>query len=448
MATKDPAMKQPAGLYLISFTSIWERFSYYGMRAFLILYMANEVIAGNPKSHLGGLGFSDASAGKIYGIFTAMCYLLPLFGGYIADNFIGKRRSLLIGGILIMLGHFTLATDAGVGVFYAGLAVLAIGNGFFKPNAASMIGDLYAPGDQRRDSAFTIYYMLFNGGAFLAPIICGFFGETYGYKYGFLTAGFGMLLGLIVYIAGANKALGEVGKAPAKKDKSVVHEKHPLSKEEKDRISVILVLLFFVTFFWAGFEQAGSTLSLYTDKFIDKTVFGWEIPTSWLQATNPIFIIILGPIFAQLWVKLSKRGKNPSSPIKMGLGMIALAGGFLFMIGAVMQRGGEVQDITVKASLLWLLGTYFMHTIGELMLSPIGLSLVTKLAPVRMASLFMGVWYLSSTIANFISGLAVGFVEQFGAMTIFAGIAVFVGCCGIIVLFLSRWLLNRMHGAD
>jgi POT family proton-dependent oligopeptide transporter len=449
MSTTTQDMKQPAGLYLISFTSIWERFSYYGMRAFLILYMANQVIAGNPKAHLGGLGFSEGDAGKIYGLFTAMCYLLPLFGGMIADNFLGKRRSVFIGGVLIMLGHFTLAADAGLQTFILGLTLLAIGNGFFKPTAASMIGDLYEPGDQRRDSAFTIYYMLFNGGAFLAPIICGYFGENYGYKYGFLTAGFGMLLGLIVYVIGAPRTLGNIGMVPARKEKKNENvEKKPLTKEEKDRISVILVLLAFVTFFWSGFEQAGSTLTLFTDKYVDKTVFGWEVPTSWLQAVNPIFIVILGPIFSNLWVWLTKKGKNPPTPIKMGLGMIALAVGFVFMMGAVMQRGGDNPDIAVKASILWLLATYMLHTIGELMLSPIGLSMVTKLAPVRLASLFMGVWYLSSAAANFISGLAVGFVEQLGAMTIFSGIAVFVGVLGFVVLFLSRWLLGRMHGAD
>lgn len=444
-------MKQPPGLYLISFTSIWERFSYYGMRAFLILYMANHVIQSNPKAHLGGLGFSEGFAGQVYGIFTAMCYMLPLFGGIVADKYIGKRRSVLIGGLFIMFGHFSLAMDAGEAIFFLGLTLVAIGNGFFKPTAATMIGDLYEPGDQRRDSAFTIYYMLFNGGAFLAPIVCGFFGETYGYKYGFLTAAIGMLMGLIVYVLGANKYLGNIGKKPIAKEqaeKGVEVKKEPLTKVEKDRISVILVLLFFVTFFWAGFEQAGSTLTLYTDKYIDKVVFGWEVPTSWLQAVNPIFIIILGPIFSGLWMALAKKGKNPSTPVKMGLGMIALAVGFVFMIGAVMERGGEVEDVAVKASMLWLIGTYFLHTVGELMLSPIGLSMVTKLAPVRLASMFMGVWYLSSTIANFISGIAVGFVEQYGAMTIFSGIAVFVGLCGLLVLILSRWLLGRMHGAD
>lgn len=442
-------MKQPPGLYLISFTSIWERFSYYGMRAFLILYMANAVISGNPKANLGGLGLSESTSGLIYGIFTGSCYLLPLLGGFLADRFIGKRRSVLIGGILIMLGHFTLAADAGFVPFFIGLTVLAIGNGFFKPTAASMIGDLYEPGDKRRDSAFTIYYMLFNGGAFLAPIICGFFGETYGYRYGFLTAAFGMLLGLIVYVSGQKKYLGNIGLKPVKVDKATAQaEKKPLTKEEVDRISVIVVLLFFVTFFWAGFEQAGSTLTLFTDKYIDKTVFGWSVPTSWFQAINPIFIVILGPVFSKLWMTLTRKGKNPPTPMKMGMGMIALGAGFIFMIGAVMQRGGNVADVNVKASILWIIGTYMLHTIGELLVSPIGLSMVTKLAPIRLASLFMGVWYLSSFVANILSGLTVRYVESLGAMTIFSGIAIFVAALGVIVLFLSRWLIARMHGVD
>jgi len=209
-----------------------------------------------------------------------------------------------------------------------------------------------------------------------------------------------------------------------------------------------VVIVFFVTFFWAGFEQAGSTLTLYTDKYIDKTVFGWEMPTSWMQSINPIFIVILGPLFSALWMSLSKKKKNPPTPIKMGLGMIALAVGFLFMLVAIMQRGGENPYTAIKASLWWLVATYLLHTIGELMLSPIGLSMVTKLAPLRMTAVFMGVWYLSSFVANNLSGISVKFVNKFGAMTIFAGIAIFVGMLGILVLFLSRWLIGRMHGVD
>ncbi len=447
-------VKHPPGLYLISFTSIWERFSYYGMRAFLILYMVNTLTS--DKGFLGGLGMEKGTAGMIYGFFTGACYLLPLLGGFIADQFIGKRRSVLIGGVLIAAGHFTLAINAGLvqglntlPFFALGLVLLAIGNGFFKPTASSMIGDLYEQGDTRRDSAYTIYYLLFNGGAFLAPIVCGFFGETYGYQYGFLIAAIGMVLGLIVYVIGQNKYLGNIGLAPTQKDSETnKKENAPLTKQEKDRLTVIFVLLFFVTFFWAGFEQAGSTFTLYTANYIDRVFLGWEIPTTFFQAVNPIFIVLLGPVFSWLWIALAKKGKNPSTPIKMGLGMIALGLGFVFMMGAVLQRGGDIQDPTVKASLIWLLLTYFMHTIGELLVSPIGLSMVTKLAPVRLASLLMGAWFLSSFAANLLAGLSVEFVEKLGAFTIFGGIAVFVAALGVIVLFLSKWLLKNMHGAD
>lgn len=449
--TADVKLKQPAGLYLISFTSIWERFSYYGMRAFLILYMANDIMNGGPKAHLGGLSLSENLAGTIYGIFTGSCYILPLLGGYLADSYLGKRRSVLIGGILIMIGHFTLAGNMhdNFPIFIMGLTLMAMGNGFFKPSAPTMIGDLYEAGDKRRDSAFTIYYFLFNGGAFLAPIVCGYFGETYMYRWGFFTAGIGMLIGLIIYITLAHKYLGTVGLVPARQQhRENPNQKQPLTRIERDRISVIVVIVFFVTFFWSGFEQAGSTLTLFTDKYVDKTIFGWEMPTSWLQAINPIFIVLLGPVFSAIWMSLSKRSKNPPSPIKMGIGMIALAVGFVFMIGAVMQRGGENPDIAVKASIWWLVATYLMHTIGELMLSPIGLSMVTKLAPLRLSALFMGVWYLSSFIANNLSGLSVQVVNRFGAGTIFAAIAIFVGILGIVVLLISRWLIGRMHGVE
>jgi proton-dependent oligopeptide transporter, POT family len=451
MAQETEKLKQPAGLYLISFTSIWERFSYYGMRAFLILYMANDVMNGGPKAHLGGLGIKENTAGLIYGLFTGSCYILPLLGGFIADRFIGKRRSVLLGGILIMIGHFTLAANFAdnFGIFIAGLTVLAMGNGFFKPSAPTMIGDLYKPDDKRRDSAFTIYYFMFNGGAFLAPIICGYFGETYLYRWGFFVAGIGMCIGLIIYILFAPKYLGEIGKVPIhtlNKQNNVAKE--PLTKDERDRISVIVILLFFVTFFWAGFEQAGSTLTLFADKYINKTVFGWEIPTSWMQSINPIFIVLLGPLFSALWMKLSNRGKNPASPIKMGMGMIALGMGFIFMIGAVLQRGGNNPDTSVKAGLIWLVATYLMHTVGELLLSPIGLSMVTKLAPVRLAALFMGVWYLGSFIANMLSGISVKFVNQYGALAIFSCIAIFVGLLGVVVLLISRWLIGKMHGVE
>lgn len=440
-------MSQPRGLWILSFTAIWERFSYYGMRAFLIFYMANDVLnPDNSNRHLGGLGFSEEFAGLIYGIFVFACYLLPLLGGFLADNYLGKRKSVIIGSIFIMIGHFTLAADINVVSFYIGLFILALGNGFFKPNCSSMIGDLYQPGDKRRDSGFTIFYMLFNGGAAAAPILCGYFAENYRYNYGFLIAGFAMLLGLIVYLIAAEKYLGDIGKKPTnKKTQAVVTEKQKLTKEEKDRIWVILILMIFVTFFWAGFEQAGTTLNLYTNKYIDRTIFNWEIPTTWFQAVNPIFILILGSIFASLWIYLAKIRKNPSTPAKMGIGMIALSIGYLFIIGAIMQRG---DNTVIKASMLWIISVYLFHTIGELCLSPIGLSMVTKLAPARYASLFMGLWFASSAVANLLAGLVVSLLALYGALHFFTGIICIVAVLGIIILFMSKWLLKMMHGVD
>ena len=443
-------LRQPKGLWILSFTAIWERFSYYGMRAFLILYMVNDVLnLKTGKSHLGGLGFNESDAGLVYGTFTGMCYILPLLGGFLADRFIGKRRSVIIGSVLIMLGHFTLAADISAVSFFIGLAILALGNGFFKPNCSSMIGDLYEPGDKRRDSGFTLFYMLFNGGAGLAPIICGYFGETYAYRYGFLAAGFAMLLGLIVYLIAAQRYLGDIGKYPVHKQniKNNV-EKRPLTKEEKHRILVIFILMFFVVFFWAGFEQAGGTFTLYTDKYLDKSIFGWMMPTSWMQSINPLFIIILGSSFAALWIALAKKGRNPSTPLKMGIGMIALGVGFLFMVGAVMQRGGDNPNVAIKASLIWMILTYLFHTIGELCLSPIGLSMVTKLAPAKHSSLYMGLWFASIGIALFLSGTVVSFVAKLGALEVFLGIGVFIGVLGLIVIIMSRWLVKMMHGVD
>lgn len=438
-------LKHPKGLYLISFVAIWERFSYYGMRAFLILYMANDILKGK-DSHLGGLGIDPGTAGIIYGIFTGMCYFLSLPGGMIADRYLGKRRSIMIGGFLIMIGLFTLALDQGKGLFFTGLSILAIGNGFFKPSASSMVGDLYEQGDKRKDSAYTIFYTLFNGGAFLAPIITGLLNEK-AYKYGFMTAGFGMMLGLIAYIIAAQKYLGDIGKkAIYKQNIQNKIEKAPLTKEEKQRIGVIMIVICFVTFFWMGFEQAGGTFNLYAKNFIDRNIFGWEVPTEWFQSINPLLILILGIPVSALWIYLTKKGKNPSIPVKMGLGMIILGLGFMFMIGAVMQRGGENSDTTVKASLIWLVMTYLLHTFGELCVSPIGLSMVSKLAPLRMATLFMGTWFFSIFLANFLAGFMVEFIEAFGTMTIFISIASFVALLGIIILFLSKKLVRMMHG--
>lgn len=448
----------PKGLYLLFFTELWERFSYYGMRGILILYLTKTLIE-------GGLAIEPARASLIYGFFTGFVYFTPLIGGWLADRFLGQRLSITIGGITMMLGQFALFginTHTGL---YLGLFLLIIGNGFFKPNISTLVGRLYSANDPRRDSAFSIFYMGINLGAFLAPLVIGLFSDklfavkdasgaiiTYGYKYGFLVAGVGMLLGQLIFNTMAKKYLGTIGLAPAKTTPnagfSLGENKEaavqPVTKEDKQRMTVIFILAAFVVFFWAGFEQAGSSLSLYTDKFIDRQVGSYLIPTSFFQSVNPLFIVLLAPLFSIFWT--SKLGRRMATPVKMGLGMILLGVGFFFMLGAVAQRGGDVQDVTIKASLMWLIMTYLLHTIGELCLSPVGLSIVTKLAHPKFASLMMGVWLLSTFVANILGGFIAAYVETLGAQTTFQTIAGFVIVLGLVMIALSKPIRKMMHG--
>lgn len=449
----------PAGLYLLFFTEMWERFSYYGMRGILILYLT--------KTYLeGGLAIDEQTASLIYGWFAGFVYFTPLIGGWLADKFLGQRLSITIGGITMMLGQFVLFgmnTHTGL---YLGLFLLIIGNGFFKPNISTLVGGLYQDDDDRRDSAFSIFYMGINLGAFLAPLVIGALtdnifattdesGEivTYGYKYGFLASGIGMLLGQILFNMLAQKHLGDLGKKPGSLNASNLdnienktnQNNKPLSSSEKQRVIVIFILFLFAIFFWAGFEQAGSSLSLYTDKYIDRTIGNYTIPTSFFQSVNPLFIVILAPLFSIFWG--SKLGQKMSTPVKMGLGMILLGIGFFFMLGAVAERGGDnVQDTAIKASLIWLVLTYLLHTIGELCLSPVGLSVVTKLSPPKLASVLMGVWLLASFFANVLGGYLASSVEALGAGKIFLYVSIFVIVCGIILIALNKVLLRMMHG--
>lgn len=452
----------PKGLYLLFATEMWERFSYYGMRGLLTLYLTKATIE-------GGLGFDDAEAGLWYGIYTGLVYLTPIFGGWLADNFIGQRRSITIGGIMMALGQFSLFMSSANALpfFYLGLILLIIGNGFFKPNISTIVGQLYPAGDTRKDAAFTIFYMGINLGAFLAPLVCGYLAEdlfavkdgatgailSYGFNYGFLAAGIGMVLGQLLFNILGQQYLGELGKEPGAKLQKAEAAKSgqvdpPLTKEEKNRLSVIVIMMLFNIFFWAGFEQAGSSISLYTDRYINRHVgiLDWTVPTSWFQSVNPLFIVLLGPVFTWLWTYLAKNKKEPNTIIKMGLGMILLGVGFFLMIGAALERGGDVADTAVKANLMWLVGTYLIHTMGELCLSPVGLSMVTKLAPLRLGSLMMGVWFLSSFIANFLSGYLVQFFATMGAQTIFTIISVVVIVLGLTVLIISNQLKKMMHG--
>lgn len=462
----------PKGLFLLFFTEMWERFSYYGMRAILMLYMTKLWIE-------NGLEIKGESASLIYGYFTGFVYLTPIIGGWIADNYLGQRKSITIGGITMFLGQlvlFSVNTHLGLGI---GLTLLILGNGMFKPNISTMVGQLYRPGDNRRDSAFSIFYMGINLGAFLAPLVIAVLTDnvfavkgndgqilSYGYKYGFLAAAIGMAVGQILFNWLSPKYLLEIGVQPGAKNKNestnsdsdLINEsnllddnsKKPLDFQEKQRIAVIFILTFFVIFFWAGFEQAGSSMTLYTDKYIDRNFFGWEIPTAIFQSVNPLFIVALGPIFAWFWS--SRFGAKLTTPVKMSLGMILLGVGFLFMLFATYSvktsGSGDAEVVHQKAALIWLVMTYFFHTIGELCLSPVGLSVVTKLAPLKLASMLMGVWMLASFVANIMGGYIAMYVEKLGAATIFVSIAIFVISLGSLMLLLTKKLSKMMHGVN
>jgi POT family proton-dependent oligopeptide transporter len=444
--------KHPPGLYLLFFTEMWERFSYYGMRALLTLYLTTALVS-------GGLGFDESVAVSIYGIFTGFVYFTPLIGGYLSDRYLGRRLAITIGGITMALGNFVLFAEPSKIGLYTGLLLLIIGNGFFKPNISTLVGELYGENDKRRDAAFTIFYMGINLGAFFAPLVCGFLAEDffkttvngvvqYGFRYGFLAAAIGMIIGQILFNTLGNRFLGDIGKKAPGAPSKTNGNKHtaPLTKKEKQRTAVIVILTCFVVFFWAGFEQAGSSLTLYTDKFVNRQVFGWEVPTSWFQSVNPLFIVLLAPLVSMLWVKLASRKQGDMKvPTKMALGMVLLGLGYMVLILAVMQTGSDEQHIVHKANLLFIVFTYLLHTLGELFLSPVGLSMVSKIAPVKLASLLMGVWLLSSFFANLLGGYLAAFTQSLGYLEVFGAIGLLSIVLGLILLALSKKLTQMME---
>ncbi|MDR0384617.1 MAG: peptide MFS transporter [Prevotellaceae bacterium] len=451
--------KHPKGLYLLFTLEMWERFSYYGMRGILMLYLTKSFIE-------GGLAIDAGTASLIYGFYTGFVYFTPLIGGWLADRYLGQRKAINIGALAMMFGQITLfALNSHAGL-YCGLILLILGNGFFKPNISTLVGKLYDRSDPKRDSAFSIFYMGVNLGAFLAPLITGLLSDNifatkneageivaYGYRYGFLAAGAGMLLGQTIFAALAKKYLGKLGLSPegarlyvGKKEKPA---REKLTSAEKQRIGVIFIFLSFSIFFWAGFEQAGSSLTLYTDNYIDRTLVlprigQYTIPVAWFQSTGPLFVVLLAPLFGMFWV--SKIGRRMPVAVKMGSGMVILGVGFFFMLAAVAQRGGDIDDTSIKASMWWLVFTYFVHTMGELCLSPVGLSVVTKLSPPKFASLLMAVWLSALFFANILAGLLASHVETLGAGKIFLLISVFVIICGFTLIALNRQISRMMNG--
>jgi POT family proton-dependent oligopeptide transporter len=401
--------KQPRGLALLFFTEMWERFSYYGMRALLILFLIDTTT--------GGFGWTQEKASQLYGWYTGLVYLTPIIGGWLADRYLGTARALVIGGIVIALGHFTMAADTRV-TFFLGLVLIIVGTGFFKANVSTLVGQLYRDHDPRRDAGFTIFYIGINTGAFLGPLVCGWLAANpkYGWSWGFGAAGVGMTLGVICFMLLRKRYLGDTGMVPMGQMRMADGGKasvEPLTKEEKDRVLAIFIVVFFVAFFWLAFEQAGSSLNVFAQQKTQRVVGGWlgrvlpngEIPAAWFQSVNAFFIVTLAPLFALLWKKMGSR--QPSTPVKMAWGLFFLGLGFLVIV-----LGARVSDLGGLASPGFLISLYFLHTCGELLVSPVGLSFVTKVAPIKIASMMMGVWFLSNFTANLAGGYLAGTVQK------------------------------------
>lgn len=508
--------KHPKGLYLIFATSTAERFSYYGMRAIFILFLTQALL------------FDKEHAASIYGSYTGLVYLTPLIGGYIADKYWGIRRSVFWGAVMMAVGQFLMFGSASMldapslsrGLMYGGLTFLILGNGCFKPTVSSLVGQLYAPGDKRLDSAYTIFYMGVNVGSFLAPLVCGYFGETgnpQDFKWGFLIAAVVTVLTVVLFESQKNRYLigpdgsqlgivpdarkeqadGEKPKATATttgkqrwRDNAVrialavaliaffhwcfgndwisigiftacivfpfmVLQDRSLTKIERERIWVIYIIAFFVIFFWAAYEQAGASLTLFAAEQTDRTILGWEMPASWIQSFNPFFVVILAAVMPGVWGALNKRGMEPASPTKQAIGLLLLSLGYLVICFGVK----DVQP-GVKVSMLWLAALYFIHTMGEIALSPIGLSMVNKLTPVRFASLMMGIWYLSTATANKFAGMLGGLYPEEGKVKVLLGFRietmydffmVFVvmsAAAALILFLLTKKLQKMMHGVE
>jgi POT family proton-dependent oligopeptide transporter len=411
------------------------------MRGFLILYMTTAVAA-------GGLGFDDRHAGSIYGWYTGSAWLAAIGGGIIADRWLGAFRSVLVGGIVIALGHFTLAIDA-LPAFYTGLALIVIGTGLLKPNATTLVGSLYDQQDVRRDAGFSMFYMAINIGAFAGPIIAGFLAEKVNWHLGFAAAGIGMTLGLVFYVLGRHRlqpAMERIAAAKAARPapaQAAVAPAAGFTAQEWKRIAAVVMFFLFAAVFWAAYEQAGSTLSLFVNRYANRNVLGFQIPTSWYVSIQAGFVILLSPVFAWLWVRLARRNREPATPVKFtfGLAFVGLSFVLLYPAGAMAQSAEGV-----RVSSMWLFGAYFLQVVGELCLSPVGNSVVTKLAPPRIVGMMMGVWFLAIFFGNKLAGWIAGFSSTVPLTTLFGASAAATLGAALILFLLVRPIKNLMGG--
>ena len=493
----------PKGLFICFATEMWERFSYYGMRALLILYLTKH------------WQFTDAASYLIYGAYTSLVYIMPVFGGMLADQILGSKKAVTYGAILLVFGHLGMTVESNEQIFYLSLALIVSGVGFLKPNISTMVGALYEEGDPRRDSGFTIFYMGINIGAFTATLLCGYLGEKVGWAYGFGAAGIGMLLGLIIFLWG-QKYLEGLAEPPSEKYMTKVsgisyenwayisgvimvlitwflvqnsqlvgqllggfgaifigawllYALFKCAPEERDRLIVVGILILFSLIFWALFEQAGSSLNILTDRGVDRVIFGWEVPASMFQSLNAGFIFTIAPLFALLWIALAKRNMEPSTPIKFSIGIVLVGLGFLVLVY------GMQSSEALQTGVIWIVLIYFLHTLGELCLSPVGLSSVTKLSPQRIVGFMMGMWFFASAAGNYVAGLIakgtagdpvmliaekiylqVMFLpeNQFtinqknGFIDVYTDVGLIAIGCGIFLAVLTPVLKKLMHGAN
>jgi len=439
----------PIGLFILFFTEMWERMSYYGMRALLVLYMTQYLFVDQERSR-ATLGFTTLHHGiervfghqnvqqlasQVYGLYTGLVYLTPFFGGLLADRVLGQRKSVYVGGVLMMIGHFLMAVES---LFFVALFFLILGNGCFKPNISTQVGRLYGQEDHRRDGAFTIFYMGINLGAFFAPFVCGTLGQTAGWHYGFMAAGVGMAAGLVVYYFGQRYLAPDTLGADAQNRAAA-----PLMREEKFGILALVILCALNIVFWAVYEQQGNTMQLWADARTDWRVFGWNMPTTWYQSFNPFMIFAFAPLLNMVWAWQDKRGREPTSVVKMAMGCLLLGAGYVVMIGAAL-----VVPAQARGSLFWLVSATFVFTIGELYLSPIGLSLVTKVAPKRYVSMLMGMWFLSSFLGNYLSGFLGTFYSVLKGNVFFAMLAGLAAITGVVMWLFNRPIQRWLHASQ
>ena len=491
MNTTTDFLGHPKGLFVCFATEMWERFSYYGMRALLILYLTKH------------WEFTDATSYLIYGAYTSLVYIMPVFGGMLADQILGSKKAVTYGAILLVFGHLGMTVESNEQIFYLSLALIVSGVGFLKPNISTMVGALYEEGDPRRDSGFTIFYMGINIGAFTATLLCGYLGEQVGWAYGFGAAGIGMLFGLIIFLWG-QKYLEGLAEPPSNKYLQkmngisyeswayisgifmvlvtwflvqnsqlvgqllggfgaifigawLLYALFRCAPDERDRLIVVGILILFSLIFWALFEQAGSSLNILTDRGVNRVIFGWEVPASMFQSLNAGFIFTIAPLFAILWIALAKRNMEPSTPIKFSIGIILVGLGFLALVYGMRSSEG------LQTGVFWIILIYLLHTLGELCLSPVGLSSVTKLSPQRIVGFMMGMWFFASAAGNYVAGLIAratasdssgvsndvfDLTQKQSFMDVYTDVGLMAIGCGIFLAILTPILKKLMHGAN